>query len=102
MVRRVAPGQPDRVHRDARVATDQRQVARLDRGVGAGAHRDAEVRLGQRGGVVDAVADHRRPGASAAAAATTSATLSCGSTSAITSSIPTSAATPGRGLGDHR
>ncbi len=36
----------------------QGQVAGLDRHVGAGAHGQAEVGLGERGGVVDAVADH--------------------------------------------
>ena len=41
------------------VVADQRQVGRLDRDVGAGAHGEAQVGLGQRGGVVDAVADHR-------------------------------------------
>ena len=41
------------------VAAHEREVAGLDRHVGAGAHRQAEVGLGQRGGVVDAVADHR-------------------------------------------
>ena len=56
-----------RVRRDSRIASghgqqvaaDQGQVGRLDRGVGAGAHGQAQVGLGQRGGVVDAVADHR-------------------------------------------
>ena len=40
------------------IAAHQREVAGLDRNVGAGAHGDAEVGLGERGRVVDAVADH--------------------------------------------
>ena len=41
------------------VVVHQRDVGGLDRGVGAGrTHRDAEVRFGQRGRVVDTVADH--------------------------------------------
>ena len=38
---------------------DEREVGGLDRDVGAGADRQAEVGLGERGRVVDAVADHR-------------------------------------------
>ena len=38
---------------------DQREVGRLDRDVGAGADRQAEVGLGERRRVVHAVADHR-------------------------------------------
>ena len=46
--------------RDARqVALDQRDAGALHRDVGAGAHRDADVGLGQRRRVVDAVARHR-------------------------------------------
>ena len=41
------------------VAVQERDVARLDRDVGAGAHRDADVGLRERRCVVDAVADHR-------------------------------------------
>ena len=52
-------GQPDRVGGGAQVAADQGEVAGLDRDVGAGAHREAEIGLRERGGVVDAVADHR-------------------------------------------
>ena len=59
MVRERAPGEPDRVGGGAQVAADEREVAGLDGDVGAGAHREAEVGLGERGGVVDAVADHR-------------------------------------------
>ena len=54
-----AAGQPDRVDGGPQVAADQGQVGGLDGDVGAGAHRDAQVGLGQRGGVVDPVADHR-------------------------------------------
>ncbi len=53
------PGEADRVGGGAQVARDERQVARLDRDVGARADREAEVGLGERRGVVDAVADHR-------------------------------------------
>ena len=94
-----------RVRRDSRIAsaaarrsprTSVRSLG-LDGDVGAGAHRDAEVGLGQRGGVVDAVADHRDDPALAPAAAATTSTLSAGSTSAITSSMPTSAGDRPRG-----
>ena len=40
------------------LARDERDVRRLDGDVGAGADREADVRLGQRRRVVDAVADH--------------------------------------------
>ena len=40
------------------VAADDGEVAGLDGHVGARADGDAEVGLGERGGVVDAVADH--------------------------------------------
>ena len=43
----------------AEVAGDEREVARFDRDVGTGPDRDAEVRLRERGRVVDAVADDR-------------------------------------------
>ena len=59
MVESVRAREPDRVGGDPQVAAHQRQVAGLDRDVGAGAHRQAEVGLRERGGVVDAVADHR-------------------------------------------
>ncbi len=52
------PGQADRVGHGAQVAADQGQVGGLDGGVGAGAHGQAQVGLGERGGVVDPVADH--------------------------------------------
>ena len=53
----------------AQVAGHERDVGRLDRDVGAGADRDPEVGLGERGRVVDAVADHGddRPRPAAAA-----------------------------------
>ena len=43
----------------AQVALDERDAGALHRDVGAGAHRDADVGLGQRRRVVDAVAGHR-------------------------------------------
>ena len=43
---------------DREVAAHEGEVAGLDGDVGAGAHGDAEVGLGEGGGVVDAVADH--------------------------------------------
>ena len=69
MVRQRAAGQPDRVGRHPQVAAHEREVAGLDRDVGAGAHREAQVGLGERGGVVDAVADHRDHAALAPAGA---------------------------------
>ena len=42
-----------------RVGAHEHDVGGLDRDVGAGADRDPDVGLGERGGVVDAVADHR-------------------------------------------
>ena len=41
------------------VAADEGEVGGFDGHVGAGAHGEAEVGLGEGGGVVDAVADHR-------------------------------------------
>ena len=64
----------------------------LDGDVGAGADRQAEVGLGERGRVVDAVADHRDDAALGLQPAD-DVDLVAGSTSAITSSMPTSAAT---------
>ncbi len=43
----------------AQVAADEGEIAGLDGDVGPGAHGDAEVGLGEGGGVVDSVADHR-------------------------------------------
>jgi hypothetical protein len=59
MVLSVRAREPDRVGGGPQVPGDQRQVAGLDRDVAAGAHREAEVGLGERGRVVHAVADHR-------------------------------------------
>ena len=58
MVPRVRRDEPDGVGGGPQVAAHQGEVAGLDGDVGAGAHGDAEVGLGQGGGVVDAVADH--------------------------------------------
>jgi hypothetical protein len=51
MVPQGRPGRRDRVGR-----REQGQVAGLDRYLGTGTHRDAEIRGHQRGGVVDPVA----------------------------------------------
>ena len=59
MTARVRRDEPDGVHGRGQVAADQGQVGGLDRHVGAGAHGQPEVGLGQRGGVVHPVADHR-------------------------------------------
>jgi hypothetical protein len=45
----------------ARVVGGEDDSGRLDRHVGAGADGDADVGLGERRGVVDAVAHHRHP-----------------------------------------
>jgi hypothetical protein len=45
------------------VGAHEHDVGGLDRDVGAGADRDADVGLRERGRVVDAVADHRDPSA---------------------------------------
>ena len=58
MVRRVRSGQADSVGGDSQVAADEGEVAGFDGDVGAGAHGDPEVGLGEGGGVVDTVADH--------------------------------------------
>src|SRR5699024_127521 len=52
-------GEPDGVDRGPQVAAHEGDVGGLDGDVGAGAHGQAEVGLGEGGGVVDAVADHR-------------------------------------------
>src|SRR5438093_2292178 len=44
-----------------RIGTHQNHTCRLDRHIGAGSDRDAQVGLGERRGVVDTVADHRHP-----------------------------------------
>ena len=51
--------QRNRVGDAAEVGTHERDLARVDRDVGAGADGDADVRPRQRRRVVDAVADHR-------------------------------------------
>ena len=56
-------GQVDGLDDAAQVAAHQGHVRRLHRHVRAGADGDAEIRLGQRGGVVDAVAHHRNQSA---------------------------------------
>ena len=58
MVPERLPRQGYRVRDGARVAADQGHVGGLDRRVGAGAHGQAQIGLGERGGVVDPVADH--------------------------------------------
>ena len=58
MVRERPAGEADGVAGDSEVAADEGEVAGFDGDVGAGAHGDAEVGLGEGGGVVDAVADH--------------------------------------------
>ena len=71
------------VARESRIASaaarrsprDERQVGGLDRDVGAGADREPEVGLRERGRVVDAVADHRDDAALAPAGARTTVGL---------------------------
>ena len=92
MVRSVARDSADGVRCGAQIAAHERQVGGLDRDIGAGAHRQAEIGLRQRGGVVDTVADHRHDLAVALQSLDWS-TFSAGSTSAITSSIPSCRAT---------
>jgi hypothetical protein len=86
MLRSVALRQRERVHHAAQVARHQHDVGRLDGDVGAGADGDADVGLGQRRRVVDAVADEGDP--RAAWRRSTASTLPPGSTSASTSSMP--------------
>ena len=83
----------DGVGGGAQVAGDERQVRGLDRHVGAGADGQAEVGLRERGRVVDAVADHRHDAALGLQPLDDRRPCRTGSTSAITSSMPTSAAT---------
>ena len=59
MLRIVARRQAARAHDAAQVALHERHAGALHRDVGAGAHRDADVRLRERRRVVDAVARHR-------------------------------------------
>ena len=77
----------------AEIAFDQRHARALHGDIGAGAHRDADLRLGQRRRVVDAVARHGDDAAFGLASRFTAAALRSGSTSATTSSIPSSPAT---------
>jgi len=56
-------GKPDRVGDRAQVIPQQDHVGRPDGDVGAGAEGEAKGRRGERGTVVDAVADHGHPGA---------------------------------------
>ena len=70
MVAQGPAGEADGVGGGPQVAGHEREVGGLDRHVGPGPDRQAEIRLGERRRVVDAVADHRddarpRPGASA-------------------------------------
>ena len=73
----------------ARVAGGEDDAGRFDGDIGARADGDADVGAGQRGGVVDAVADHRDREPRAWRSAT-ARSLSSGSTSANTSSMPSS------------
>ncbi len=59
MIRIVARDSPRAAATAAWVATDQRDVRRLDRDVRTGADGDPEVGLGEGRRVVDAVPDHR-------------------------------------------
>ncbi len=97
IVRERAPREADRVGGGAQVAGHERQVGRLDRDVGAGADREAEICLRERRRVVDAVADHRDDPPSSCSALDLGAPCRPGSTPATTRSIPTSAATVRRG-----
>ena len=63
MLRMVARERPDRGDDAGQRAGDQGDVGGFDGDVGAGADRQADVGLGERGGVVDAVADHADPSA---------------------------------------
>ena len=53
------PGEANRVRRRAKVAGDEREVARLDRDIGSGSDRESEICLRECRCVVDTVADHR-------------------------------------------
>ena len=52
-------GESDGVGGGPQVTPDQGEVGSLDGHVGAGTHGQAEIGLGERGGIVDAVTDHR-------------------------------------------
>jgi hypothetical protein len=92
MLRIVAPAEARAPARCPQVALDQRHAGALHRHVGAGAHRDADVRLRERRGVVDAVAGHRDDAPLGLERFTASAFWS-GSTPAMTSSMPSLRAT---------
>ena len=91
MLRIVARESRARARDPAQVALHERDAGALDRDVGAGAHRDADVGLRERGRVVDAVARHRHDVAAAPAARARPRALCSGSTSAMTSSMPSRA-----------
>ena len=60
MVASVDAAEADGERHCAQIVGHERDVGGLDGGVGAGgAHRDADIRRGERRRVVDAVADHR-------------------------------------------
>ena len=59
MVASVRRDKHDRAGDGEQVTADQGQVTGLHCGIAAGAHGQAQVGLGQRGGVVDPVAGHR-------------------------------------------
>ena len=56
-----AARQGERTGRGGKIAAHEHDVRALDRHVRAVAHGNADVRLFERGGIVDAVADHRNP-----------------------------------------
>ncbi len=57
-MRRVWRGEGERGGNGGGLRAQEQDIAGLLRQIGAGAHGDAGVGLGERGGVVDAVADH--------------------------------------------
>ena len=59
MVPRVRRATRKRLDETHEIVAEQHHVGALARDIGAGAHGDADARLGQRRRVVDAVADHR-------------------------------------------
>ncbi len=75
-----------------RVGAHEHDVGGLDRDVGAGADRDADVGLRERGRVVDAVADHRHLAALAPGARRPWPPCRPGGPRRCTSSMPSSAA----------
>ena len=94
-------GQAAGAHETAEVAFHQRDAGALHGHVGAGAHGDADVGLGERRRVVDAVARHRHDAALACRRLITSFFCS-GSTSAWISSMPTCRPPPRRWCGCRR